>query len=82
METAVLERKARTSRVNPFFITPTVNKQGEILTYEKIGQLKALQDTLIAEGRMEKPQIIKGFSTEDRKDFELGIRLEDYAKLI
>ena len=52
------------------------------LTYEEIGRLKKEQDKLIAEGKIQKPQIIKGFTAEDRKDFENGIRLEDYIKSI
>jgi len=50
------------------------------LTYEIIGKIKQKQDKLIAEGKIEKPQIIKGFSLEDRKDFENGIKLEDYIE--
>lgn len=50
------------------------------LTYEEIGRLKKEQDKLIAEGKIERPQIIRGFSPEDRRDFENGIKLEDYLK--
>jgi len=50
------------------------------LTYEEIGRLKKEQDKLIAEGKIEKPQIIRGFSPEDRRDFENGIKLKDYVK--
>ena len=50
------------------------------LTYEEIGRLKKEQDKLIAEGKIEKPQTIRGFSPEDRRDFESGIKLEDYIR--
>ena len=50
------------------------------LTYQEIGRLKKEQDLLIAEGKIERPQIIRGFSFEDRRDFERGIKLEDYIK--
>jgi len=50
------------------------------LTYKEIGRLKKEQDNLIAEGKIKKPQIIRGFSSEDRRDFECGIKLEDYIK--
>ena len=50
------------------------------LTYKEIGRLKKEQDKLIAEGKIEKPQIIRGFSSEDRRDFETGIKLEDYIR--
>ena len=52
----------------------------EKLTYEEIGRLKAEQDKLIAEGKIEKPQIIRGFTPEGRIAFENGIKLEDYIK--
>lgn len=50
------------------------------LTYEEIARLKKEQDKLIAEGKIEKPQVIRGFTLEDRKDFENGIKLEDYIR--
>ncbi len=50
------------------------------LTYEEIGRLKEEQERLIAEGKIERPQIIKGFTPEDRREFENGIKLEDYIK--
>ena len=72
-------KRAYTNSISPFFIVPTsVRQQEEVLTYEKIGQMKARQESLVAEGKMEKPQIVRGFSAEDKKDFELGIKLEDY----
>jgi len=50
------------------------------LTYEEIGRLKEEQERLIAEGKIQRPEIIRGFTPEDRKDFENGIKLEDYIK--
>jgi len=50
------------------------------LTYKEIGKLKKEQDKLLAEGKIEKLQIIRGFSLEDRRDFENGIKLEDYLR--
>ena len=50
------------------------------LTYEEIGRLKKEQEKLIAEGKIQKPQIIKGFTPEDRKDFETGTKIEDYIR--
>jgi vacuolar-type H+-ATPase subunit H len=49
----------------------------EKLTYERIHQLKAEQDKLVAEGKIERPQIIKGFSPEAQREFDKGITLED-----
>lgn len=54
-----------------------INKE---LNYKEIDRLKKKQDKLIAEGKIKRPQIIKGFSSEDRKDFENGIKLEDYIR--
>jgi len=36
------------------------------LTYEEIGKLKKEQERLITEGKIEKPQIIRGFSSEGK----------------
>ena len=46
------------------------------LTYEEIGNLKAKQDKLIAEGKMQKPKMIVGFTSEERKIFDNGIPME------
>ena len=43
------------------------------LTYDEIGNLKAEQDCLIAEGKMQKPKMIVGFTPEERKMFDNGI---------
>ena len=53
----------------------------EKLTFAEIGRLKKEQEKLIAEDKMEKPEIVKGFSPEGKWAFENGIRLKDYAKL-
>lgn len=49
----------------------------EELTYEKIHRLKAEQDKLVIEGKMEYPQIIRGFSAEERMEFNKGIPMEE-----
>ena len=43
------------------------------LTYDGIGNLKAEQDRLIVEGKMKKPEMIVGFTPEERKMFDNGI---------
>jgi len=48
----------------------------EQLNYNEIGRLKAEQDRLIAEGKMQKPKMIVGFTPEERKMFNNGIALE------
>jgi hypothetical protein len=55
-----------------FEIMPKSDK----LTYEKIGSLKAEQERLIAEGKMQKPEMIVGFTPEERKMFDDGIPME------
>ncbi len=50
------------------------------LTYEEIGRLKKEQEKLIAEGKIQKPEIIRGFSPEGKLAFENGIKLEDYIR--
>jgi len=50
------------------------------LTYEEIGRLKEEQERLIAEGKIQRPEIIRGFDSEAREAFENGIKLEDYIK--
>ena len=61
------------------FINKKRNMKKE-LTYEEIGRLKKEQEKLIAEGKIQKPQIIKGFTPEDRRDFETGTKIEDYIR--
>ena len=46
------------------------------LTYEILHEFKVEQDRLIIEGKIEKPQIVYGFSSEGRKEFDLGITWE------
>jgi hypothetical protein len=48
-------------------------------TYQHIlGKINA-QKRLVAEGKMEKPQPVNGFTLEDWRAFESGISIEDYA---
>ena len=46
------------------------------LTYAGIGRLKAEQERLIDEGKMQKPEMKIGFTPDDRKMFDGGIPLE------
>ena len=46
------------------------------LNYEKIGNLKLEQDRLIAQGKMQKPEMTVGFTLEERKMFDDGIPME------
>jgi hypothetical protein len=46
------------------------------LNYDKIGRLKLDQDCLIAQGKMEKPEMTVGFTPEERKMFDNGIPME------
>ena len=46
------------------------------LNYDKIGDLKLEQDRLIAQGKMQKPEMTVGFTSEERKMFDNGIAME------
>ena len=46
------------------------------LTYNEIGDLKSEQDRLIADGKMRKPKMIVGFTSEEREMFDNGIPME------
>ena len=46
-------------------------------TYESLHEYKVEQDRLIAEGKIQKPQIIYGFTPEDRRMFDNGITIEE-----
>jgi len=46
------------------------------LNFDKIGELKLEQDNLIAQGKMQKPAMAVGFTTEERKIFDNGIPVE------
>ena len=46
------------------------------LNYDKIGNLKSEQDSLIAQGKMLKPEMTVGFTPEERKMFDNGIPME------
>ena len=53
-----------------------MKQEEEVLTYEIIQERKKKQEKLIAEGKMQRPQIVYGFTPEDRKEFSLGITWE------
>jgi hypothetical protein len=46
------------------------------LNYDKIGDLKLEQDCLIAQGKIQKPEMTVGFTPEERKMFVNGIPME------
>jgi hypothetical protein len=69
---AVLERKTSTNFGQ--------NSQQEVLTYEILQRHKREQQRLIAEGIIEKPKIIYGFTPEERAEFDRAISIEKYAK--
>ena len=48
----------------------------EELTYNDLEQLFKEQDRLVAEGKMQRPQIVYGFTPEGRREFNLGITWE------
>jgi len=50
--------------------------KAEKLNYAKIGILKSEQDCLIAQGKMQKPEMTVGFTPEERKMFDNGIPME------
>ena len=50
--------------------------ESDKLTYDKIGDLKEKQDRLVAEGKMQKPKMIVGFTPEEMKMFDNGIPME------
>ena len=50
------------------------------LTYERIDALLAVQDRLVAEGKITKPAIKYGFTPRQRWEFDNGILVEDYAR--
>ena len=45
-------------------------------TYESLHEFKVKQDRLIAEGKIQKPQIVYGFSPEGRRIFNNGLTFE------
>jgi len=53
-----------------------LESKADKLNYDKIGSLKSEQDRLIAEGKMQKPEMTVGFTPEERKIFENGIPME------
>jgi hypothetical protein len=46
------------------------------LNYNEIGNLKAKQDRLIAEGKMQRPKMTVGFTLEEREMFDNGIPMD------
>jgi hypothetical protein len=57
-------------------IMRTILPNKDNLNYDKIGKLKLEQDDLIAQGKMQKPAMIVGFTAEERKMFDNGIPME------
>ena len=68
---AVLERK------KSFRPTPNPIPEKETLTYEILQQYKREQQRLIAEGIIEKPKIVWGFTPEEREEFNKGRSVEE-----
>ena len=59
-----------------------VASKSERLTYAEIDNLKAEQDRLISEGKIQEPKITVGFTPEERKMFDNGIPMETvFARL-
>ena len=53
-------------------------KQEEVLTYEIIQERKKEQERLIAEGKMQRPQLVDDvFTEEDWKIFNDGLTFEE-----
>ena len=50
-----------------------IKSKSDKLTYDEIGRLKAEQDRLTIEGKMQKSEMIVGFTPEERKMFDNGI---------
>jgi len=50
-----------------------IRSKSDKLTYDEIGNLKAEQDRLITEGKMQKAEMIVGFTPEERRMFDNGI---------
>ena len=46
-------------------------------TYESLDVCFEMQKKLITQGKMERPQIIYGFTPEDRKEFDEGLTFEE-----
>ena len=68
---AVLERK------KVFRSTLSPVQEEEVLTYETLQHHKRKQQQLIAEGIIEKPKILWGFTTEERAEFDKGRSVEE-----
>jgi len=46
------------------------------LNYNEIGRLKEEQNRLVAEGKIEKPSMRIGFTSEERRMFDNGIPMD------
>jgi len=68
---AVLERETQTG------FCPAKRREEEVLTYEILQQRKREQQRLIAEGIIEKPKIVWGFTPEERAEFDRGRSVEE-----
>ena len=72
METVIEKQKS-------VFFTTKNNKE-EVGNYNLIMNKIDEQKRLVAEGIIEKPKTVNGFSAEDWREFEKGISIEEYAK--
>ena len=73
-------RITRIKNKNSVFISKiknNMNKKEEVLTYEILDEYFKEQDRLISEGKIKKPNIVYGFSPEDRKMFNEGLTFEE-----
>ena len=68
---AVIERK------KGFRSTLNTIQEEEILTYETLQHNKSKQQQLIAAGIIEKPEIMLGFTSEERAEFDKGHSVEE-----
>ena len=59
-----------------------MNMKEEELTYEILHEFKVEQDRLIAEGKIQKPQIVYGFDAESWAAVKRGRTLEVVLKSI
>ena len=53
-----------------------IMSKSDKLTYDEIGNLKAEQDRLILKGKIQKPKMRIGFTSEERIIFDNGIPME------
>ncbi|MCL2329126.1 MAG: hypothetical protein FWC39_11530 [Bacteroidetes bacterium] len=67
--------ETRTS--NSFAKYSPKQQKEEVLTYEILQQYKREQQRLIAEGIIEKPKIVWGFTPEERAEFDCGRTVDE-----